>query len=411
MIIRKIKKEELLESKKLSSICFEYPYEEDGDNEEIALQKILDNPTNKDDKYYNGKWGAFDDNEEMMSCLSVVPFQYQYDGHWLKGTGIGNVCTYPHHRRKGAVKNIFEHILPDMYKNQVSLSYLYPFSESFYNRFGYMRLDNSTCWNLGLNTIPDYRYHGTFHLYTNSHDRTDYELVYNEYASRFNMMVQREEYDWGNLDQAKGYLNNNYAYLYKDSDGIPRGYLIFKKDIRNNTTILNCRELIFNNFQTLRAIMSFVKTYASDYRSFRFHVPSSYHLEYFCNDFMIGGSTTHNASNGMVRVINVHNILQLSTYKGSGNITLKISDPYIPDNNQIFSVTYGEGQDTIVDTFHYNSDHAVDVEMPIDIFSSAIVGNYDINDFDYIDGLHLYSPKDKISNIFYKKPNWINNYF
>lgn len=411
MIIRRIKKEELLETKKLSSICFEYPYTEDTVNEDKALKKLLEDPVNKDDKYYTEKWGAFQENQEMMSCLSVVPFQFQYDGNWIKGTGIGNVCTYPHHRRKGAIKNIFLHILPDMYQDDVILSYLYPFSEGFYNRFGYQRVSNSKCWNLGLNTIPDYRYSGSFHLCTDPKNRADFESVYNEYASRFNLMVRREDFDWTNLDTAKAYLNNNYAYLYKDHAGIPRGYLIFKKEIRNNTSILNCRELIFDNFQTLKALMSFVRTYAADYKTFRFYAPSSYNLEYFCNDFMLGGHAVNDASNGMVRVIHVKKILQLTAYKNSGNIALKITDPLIPENNQIFFVTYQDGQDTIVQTKSHDSTDSIDVEMPIDIFSAAIIGNYDVEDFNYMDGIQIHSSKDKLKNIFYKKPNWINNYF
>lgn len=411
MIIRRINKEELLETKKLSSICFEYPYEEDLKNEELSLQKVLDAPINKDDKYYYDKWGAFQDNGEMMSCLSVVPYQYEFDGHWVNGTGIGNVCTYPHHRRKGAIKSIFSYILPDMYKNQVLLSYLYPFSESFYNSFGYQRMSNSICWNLGLNTIPDYKYSGAFKLYTNSQDRGDYELVYQNYASRFNMMVQREEFDWRNLDDAKAYLNNNYAYLYKDIDGVPRGYLIFKKEVHNNTSILNCRELIFDRFETLRAIMSFVKTYASDNKIFRFHAPSSYNLEHFCKDFMVGGSTVHYASNGMARVINVKNILKIASYKGSGSIVIKILDQHILENNQIFTVIYRENHDTIIQITNHNSNCEVDVEMPIDIFSSAIIGNYNVDDFDFMDKISIYTSKEKLKNVFYKKPNWINNYF
>lgn len=409
MIVRKINENDLLETMKLSSICFEYPFTTEGKTEEDFIKNILNNPTSKQDLHFRERWGAFTDDNEMMSCLSLIPFQFQFDGVALKGMGIGGVCTYPHHRKKGAIREIFKASLKDMYQNGVCFSYLYPFSESFYQHFGYQRLTNSTLFELDITSIRDYKHTGSFHLYTPDADMSGFETAYDTFAKKHNMMVLRDEYDWEFVKSAKASYNNNYAYLYKDQNGVPKGYLIFKKEIRNNEPILNCREFIFDDFETLKSLLSFVKSYAADYRKFRFYFPNCYQLDYCCKDFSQYKSSLHIASNGMVRVINVVEVLKKARYLGSGQVTIGVEDNYIFENNNTFTVSYENGIATNVTVVKDPS--APDVTMPIHIFSGAIVGNFKVEDFEFMDEVKIHCESDKLKDVFYSKPSWINNFF
>lgn len=408
MVIRKIKKEEIIQTKKLSSLCFEYPFSLDDKSEEEWLKETLESPPTKEDAFYQEKWGAFDSTNDMMSSLAVLPFNFSFDGNCLKGTGIGNVCTYPHHRGKGAIKEIFQHILPDMYKRGIAFSYLYPFSESFYRQYGYSRLANSTSWSLNLRMIPEYNYDGSFHLYTSTGPIDEFKTAYEHYATKLNMMVLRDQYDWDILKNAKAYYNNNYAYLYKDKDNKPVGYIIFKTDMQDNIRILNCSELVFDSFATLKALMSLIRTYAADYRSIHFSAPKGIHLEHFCKDYSAGDSHIKTIANGMVRVVHVEEVLKSAIYRGSGSLSILINDKQIEENNRVFTVTYENNKAIQVLA---SKDYSADIEMPIDFFSTSIVGYYDSNDFDYIDHIVINCPKTKLEGVFFKKLSWINNYF
>lgn len=409
MVVRLLEETEKAEFYKLSSICFEYPFNPKGKPEEVLLEEIRNRPPSKAQSSVAHSYGAFTEDNQLMSGLDVIPYDFYFDGHVVKGTGIGNVVTYPHHRRKGAVREIFKAALPKMYEDGMIFSYLYPFSESFYQRFGYHHLNHSLCWDLDLAMIPDFRYEGSFHLLGDTADLQDFSTAYHRFAEKYNLMVKRGPYDWDNVNNAKGCYNNHYGYLYKDENGHPTGYLVFKREVRENQICLICREMVFDGFKTLKALLSFARTYMGDYKYLHVHVPASIPLEHFCMDFSVGSTRASKALNGMVRVVNVREALLLSAYQGSGSFSLNITDPQIPENNGLFTVLFEDGRATKVDQCAAGT--VPDCSMPVDIFSAAITGNYHTHDFQWFEGFTLSCTANKLGQIFYKKPSFINNYF
>ena len=407
MNIRPLEQNELIEAKQLSAICFEYPFQIDKSEEEY-LNQLLTSPSQKSDVYWNMIYGAFTEENELMSCLNVIPYNFYFDGAVMKGTGIGNVVTYPHHRKKGAIKKIFQTILPKMYEEETAFSYLYPFSESFYRKYGYERSCNAIGWNLDLSKIPFTPYSGSFHLYSNPSLRPMFEEAYENFSTPLNMMVHRDKYDWMTLKNAKASYNNTYAYLYKDKTGKPCGYVIFKKDFDHKQPILNCRELVYDSYSTLQAIMSFLSTYASDYKRIHFYGPAFYNLQSFCTDFAQSTSYMTIGLNGMVRAVHVPSVLKQARYNGSGTISIELSDQQIKENKGIFHITFESGKALSIEK---TTSGSPDLSLPISLFSSAIVGNYTAEELLFHDELILHCSLEKLSSVFYKKPCWINNYF
>lgn len=52
-----------------------------------------------------------------------------------------------------------------MYERGTLFSYLYPFNEKFYGKFGYARCCDQMLWTLDMTRLPSGDYPGTFHLY------------------------------------------------------------------------------------------------------------------------------------------------------------------------------------------------------------------------------------------------------
>ena len=408
MIIRRIKETELMEARNISSLCFNWSHDTEDKSAEEYIRSIKENPPSKIDAYFADTFAAFTKEEEMMSCLSVIPYEVFFDGNRFKMAGIGGVCTYPQHRRKGAVREIFREALKDMYERKIFFSYLYPFSEKFYGNFGYTPSSASIHWNFVLNTIPGYHYDGTFHLYRGDGNFSEFEKAYRTFAEKYNMMVNRDTYDWETLKAANPFKGNRQAYLYKDMDGNPKGYFIFDKRNDPDQVVLDCKEMVYDNFTTLKAIMSFVKTFSADYNTVQFSAPRCLSLEYFCEDYSRSKSSRSIRQNGMVRVINVKEVLKHARYKGSGDMYIKISDSFINQNNGIFHVVYKDGKALKITSLN---DGAADMEMTINQFSAAAVGYYDVSDLDYLDGITLNCSKEKAADFIYKKPCWINNFF
>ena len=413
MIIRKIKETELMEARNISSLCFGWPHDTEGNDMEEYIRETKENPTSKGDAYFLDTWAAFTDEGEMMSCISVIPYDVTFDGNQLTMSGIGGVCTYPQHRRKGAVRECLRSALQEMYEKGNYFSYLYAFSERFYGNFGYIRSSASILWSFDLATVPNDRYDGSFHLYRGDGNYSDYDLVYQSFAKKYNMMVQRDSFDWDILKTANPFKGKRSAYLYKDINGKPCGYLVFEKSVENRQDILDCKEVIFDSFKTLKAIMSFAKTFSADYAKIQFCAPNSLTLDYFCDDYSQSSSYRKIKQNGMIRVVNVKEVLRQAIYRGSGDLTLYIHDQYLDKNNKKFHVTYKDGTAVKISTSVITSEKQikVDIEMTINQFSSAIVGNYDVADFEYQEGITLNCNSEKASDLFYRKPCWINNFF
>mgnify|MGYP002510191890 CR=1 FL=1 len=413
--VRMVREEEMEEVRRLSAICFDYPYVREEKEKEKKPEE------NRQEKSRDRQYGAYTDKDELMASMVAIPMPFYYEGKTVSGYGIGGVNTYPHHRKKGAIRAMFEKMLRDAYEEGKMLSYLYPFSESFYGKFGYCRMNNSTRYTFALQGIPEKTWMGSFELYREGQEdiMSACREAYKSYASRFNLMVEREEPDWKNLEDAKESVNNHYLYLYRDAAGKPAGYIVFWGRDKN----LTCREFIFRDYETLGDMLAFMKGYASDYRNICFHAPSVLRLESMCRDFCAYPCKIERAMNGMVRIINVKDALMRAAYRGSGRIVVCVSDPQLVENSGIFQVEFVDGravcvrvdaeepgQAARVDAEEPGQIPACDIAMDINAFSAAIMGDYDPADLDYLPHVQVYN-KTACAQVFYRKPSFINNFF
>ncbi|WP_303220159.1 GNAT family N-acetyltransferase, partial [Enterococcus asini] len=82
-------------------------------------------------------YGSFDEEGKLASQVMATPFQVDLFGDQHTMAGIGFVATYPEYRSQGRIDRIMKQLLADCRKEGVTLSYLAPFSYSFYRRYGY----------------------------------------------------------------------------------------------------------------------------------------------------------------------------------------------------------------------------------------------------------------------------------
>jgi predicted acetyltransferase len=419
MIVRKIRETELLESHRISALSFHWSLDAQGKSPEEYFKAIRENPHSKGDASVTDIWAAFTDENEMMSSICVLPYQVVFDGHQAAMAGVGGVCTYPQHRRKGAVKAIFSSFLTELYEKKVPFSYLYPFSEQFYGSFGYRRSCASILWDFDLKTIPDLKWPGTFRLHRPGEPFEDFKTAYQSFQSKWNMMVVRDDLDWNVIKNADPFKGESHAFLYCDEKGKPAGYIVFEKRTGDKgRRILGCNEVAFDSFSALKAMMAFAKTFAADYESISLSMPSTLDLGYFCQDYPQSETTRQVKMNGMARVVHAQEVLRLAKYAGSGSLSLYLHDDFLPMNNGLYNITFeNDTAKEIAFTplpsspFGQTGLQGVDMEMNINVFSSAILGNCHASDFEYMDGVRVYTDQKTAGRVFYLKPCWINNYF
>jgi predicted acetyltransferase len=126
MEFRAVTQQESLELMELQAQAFFFTYDRKKYKEEIDA---------------NGTWrtgrGAFDENGKLAACLSLLSFEAQFDGSTVGLGGIGGVASRPEVRNSGNVRGLMASVLNEMADNGDVFSFLYPFSNEYYRKFGY----------------------------------------------------------------------------------------------------------------------------------------------------------------------------------------------------------------------------------------------------------------------------------
>ncbi len=92
----------------------------------------------------NNTLGGYE-NGQLVSKVSVWPFQQSVRGVMKPMGGLAGVVTDPLHRKKGYVSQVIAKSFEKMRDDGQVVSSLYPFLETFYEKFGYVK-SNEYVW-------------------------------------------------------------------------------------------------------------------------------------------------------------------------------------------------------------------------------------------------------------------------
>ena len=130
MDIRLLQGKEKFEARLIATVCFHGRMEDPEKSRQESEQET------------DQHWGAFHEDGTLMAQIINNRFISNLDGTRVRNGGIGAVSTLPEYRMEGGVKEIFRALLPYAYADGEVISTLYPFSHSFYRKFGY----ETVCW-------------------------------------------------------------------------------------------------------------------------------------------------------------------------------------------------------------------------------------------------------------------------
>jgi predicted acetyltransferase len=404
METRRIRLEEYLDTKKLAALAFEWSFDA-AKEDPLKFGEKTEKSKDKADRNWNQFWASFADNGEMMACMGVLPYEMYFDGHHVPMGGVGCVCAKPQYRRSGAVRSCFSGALAEMYKSGQVFSYLYPFNEQFYGKFGYERCCDSVQWHFDLSRLPRCEVQGTFTLYEGG-ELKQFEEVYQAVASRYNGMVARDQMDWDRIRNHDPYRDAWYSYLYKDENGVPKGYLSFQKVREPAGAVMDCPEFYFVDPAALQSMMGFVSRFAADYQILRIYTPVGEDLSWYFGNAVRSLSSRVVVLNGMARLVHVQRAFELARYRGSGSASIGVQDEMLPQNSGVWHLEFENGRCLRVE----KTDGPADVTIPVGALGAALMGRLPAESFCYRPDITVVHG-EALNQIFYWKPNWINNSF
>lgn len=408
MIVRKIKPEEFKRTEEIFSIAFESAMDNSKSANEY-YQEVISDSQSREAYYWQERWAAFeDDDQTMMSYFVATPFPVHFDKHNCKMIGIGGVATLPQYRRSGGIRACFTAALPDMYAKGASFSYLYPFSTAYYRKFGYEMCCERFQYKILLSAIPNTKLEGSCILVEPDHCYLeDIKKIYETWQNQYNMMVINEDFEYAWVLNSNPAKDQIFTYVYKSKAGIPKGFMTFQLEQNGYERNLKCKRFFFTDREGFQGLLSILHSCCSDHLYATFELPTNLNITPLLPEWSLGAASCQTHYCGMVRVINVKQVLEMASYHGTGSLVIDLQDDYIEQNNGKFLVEFENDRAKNVRT----TDTPADISIGISDFSRMIVGACDTSALEYMSTAKIFTDMNSLSKVFYKKPTLITEYF
>ena len=182
-------------------------------------------------EYLKYGFGLFEGGQ-LRSVMISHRHQMYYDGAVVPVAGIGNVATYPEHRRKGYVRELFRVLFPHMRELGQAFSMLFPFSYPYYRSFGYELAYAKNQYTLPLAQLKPGNDEGSLELILPSaghiKELDEIKSLYQDFVSPHNLAKDRNDADWKRLVPAEPHKSQKYFYLYRNTAGVAEAYFQYK---------------------------------------------------------------------------------------------------------------------------------------------------------------------------------------
>ena len=386
MEIRKLNQNEKFEARLISTLAFHQRMEDP----EKERRNSESDPTED--------WGAFDREGRMMAHIMHHRFSFRLDGQWVPGGGIGGVSTLPEYRDSGAIREIFQALLGEAYREGEILSALYPFNHAFYRKFGYETVRWRDEYSFPPETLRDYRFTGRAVQWKNGESVSAYTELYEKFASAFNLSIRRD--DKRMLEEhMKGEWTRNrlFSYLLTEENR-PVAYLTFQ-DVRNDpAAVLSIRDYAWDGRAGFSALLGFLARFSADYGSIQLFLPSSIELASLIHSPKAYDIQQTGSQGYMVRAVNAEKALQLLHRPEGSVFTVQVSDGLIPENNGTWLVR---------DESVKRTEALPDLIVSVQALSQLICGSVSLGEAMLREDVQVCSREEILSRVFVRKPVWV----
>jgi predicted acetyltransferase len=196
-------------------------------------------------------------NGKVVSCLTIIPAAVQIGSARVAMGGIGNVSTLPEEQNHGYASALMQDTLRVLREQGLCTSVLFPFSFSFYRKFGY-ELGGNHChyWSRPRN-IPAFN-ERRYCRPAEPGDLPAFATLYAQHNSIRSCGLVRDEERWQSL------LGNGNRALVFDCDG-PDGYMIYGEEIdAHGLKVLRVKELVAGSPESRRGLVGFLAAFDGD---------------------------------------------------------------------------------------------------------------------------------------------------
>lgn len=390
MEVRLLKPEEHFEANLISTVAFHMKMEDPAKNREESLQS-----TDED-------WGAFSEDGKIMARIINNHYTTRLDGQLISNGGIGAVSTLPEYRNTGAVRAIFDKLIPETYSRGEIISTLYPFNHAFYRKFGYETVRWLDHYEFAPAVLSGYRFSGDAELWKTGDPVSEYTALYNRFADSFNLAMVRDDKMMLDLIKGEYYKDRKFSYLLREN-GKTVAYLIFQ-DVRNDpAAILTVKDLAWDGRAGFNAILGFLARFSADYGTIRLFLPSCLELLSLIQTPRAYDIQQTASQSYMIRAVNVQRLLEIIKKPDDSCFVIRVEgDAQISENNGTWEVS-GKGA--------VPTEKAPDLTVSIQALGQMAVGAVSLFEAMYRPDVTVSGNEAVLEKVFVRKPILVEDHF
>lgn len=323
-------------------------------------------------RYQNSTPYGVKENHRLVGGLYRLPLSVNFHNIIYKMGGIGVVMTAEDYRRQGIADLLLKNILQEMYQDGTELSYLDPFSYSFYRKFGYEQVFATTKYTIPASDLPTLsRIPSRKNLGIHNFKEVVPELkeYYEEVKPAHLGGLVRPDWWWGYL--ALRYADTKVILSYDDS-GEVLGYVTYKLT-GENCTIYEW-EVKEDNPDTFKELFECVISLKQDVSEISYLRKSqNYVAGVLAEPKKVETTITPYMS---ARIINVEKVFKRYPFQSKfDSVVIKIIDPIISENDGLFEVSF-DGKNCSIKHLS-DSKTPVDFEIKISQLTKLMLGGQD----------------------------------
>lgn len=296
-------------------------------------------------EYLNNAFGLFEAGQ-LRSAMISHGYQMYYDGAAVPVAGIGSVATYPEHRRKGHVRDLFAVLFPRMREQGQAFSMLFPFSYPYYRSFGYELAYCKNQYTFPLAQLKPDNEDGSLKLVVPSagciKELDEIKTLYRDFAAPCNLALDRSDADWKRMVPTEPHNSQEYCYLYRDAAGEAQAYFLYKAVRKTPFNIdMHVQDLAWRGARGLKNLLARLALFHPLAVTATLCLPSGFNLEHHIPDPYT--MERRILPSCMIKVVDVQFALRATRFSGSGSLVMKVKDDTLDWNNGNFLIQWSGG--------------------------------------------------------------------
>lgn len=292
---------------------------------------------------HTDNWGIVEDGQ-LTSQILVFPFHVNVFGQAMKMAGIGNVATYPEYRGTGGIRQLFTAIFEELKENGTVLSYLAPFYQPFYRKFGYEAIFSKIETKVNRQEITQLANETTGSMKRVDKSQEKWRKVikklYADTLAKDTGSVIREDWWWQNrFDHAP---KTKYAICFDDA-AKPVGYMAY--EMAPGEMVIH--EISYLNGFAIRKMASFIASHSGTFETFRFSSKLSEQVKLLFTESRPVAQVINEGM--MVKIISLEGFIDQYSFnvKGDRSFLLAVEDQVTPWNQGTWKLTVEAGKGSL----------------------------------------------------------------